>query len=1305
LTTSTTRPGHENVCLQVIPPYLYTAFEWIFEIFAAPLHGNRVDEEEGARDIRNLGVIATCIRRIGLIRTFGSFSAITDKRIFKLKELHRIVDAPSAATMVPSNKRAATAAAPMSTTAIAAIITGIGVVMLCLLGALIFLLVRAVRAHKRLIADLDERGISLAQAHKEMESDPVARPRAVIKRNTVLPFNKTSGWGTLPSTETFRSADSGAVPEHYVPPIPANATKRSNLSWPFSKRRMRNRSVQMSKMKITRLSTVMESPNLSPMPPDTSSVGESGQFHARSSGSVSRSPSCQSLLQQHPAFRHQHQATGPPGAATRGSVAVKTRPHRAQSVDEISTGQTTRPYVKTRSVSLCSRKSGEVPDIMLPPLPSDMSRLESLTKEFEELNRVPSKVSLSSLGSADTAILDNRNSPANSPPAQSRGQKITKPNTKGSAFAGGKNIRDTLDLRAKVLGSRHSSEANTPIKNTTTEATRQSQDEQRSTLMEELNIQLPSSVESEKSVCIEGMPQPATSPPPMRNSSSKRKSRTFVSSSGSPERQDQPPTNSRMVARRRSPKRQDSQASSRSSGGNPFQWDQTPSLYSSTKPSNLKGSPSARRGHGRKNSVRISLVPTIHRSPNRVSSQSLYNQDGFTEAGASENGLGLEWSSTHAISRLPTASTFAPDLKFTATSLRATLTSTSATLPLIGYDQSFVVFPTDQILPPLSDTEQRRLSSGSMFSLSRFPAAPRVFETDDIITAYQHGPLASDQDFNVNWIPGTPMLQQHPFGVSPPERNQSPSPTSIIDIDEYHPEQVSCIYHTPPNPNVTSRIYQSAFAPIPEESSVCSNKTLDGEVSRSRDSPSVSPMAMSPPRFSFQDRSAYNLPVHATCIPEEIADTIDPTILSKAASNTPSNYSSAEDSVFGAHASENDIGLTIPPSPRTNKSTPEPLPEATSPGTDSPTMGHDLSELSLSCYTRSPSPSPTNSPIKLPSPKFPCSPRPAHALLPVQNLSLNFAAVPTLHPSPRGPRSSPPRPLRTSIAQLRRMNSEAVEVKDTKAARGERRYLRIDRENNPRISGESWLDELEDSSTVELDEDEGRRLVGNLLEDGIHRDESCTIFDFEATDDHFMGSIKSNSPHTKTSVILDCENSKFSTAESSHRSSSIWGDGEKFWTSPTPPPPPPSTPRKYNTYHTLASSPLASPSRSSPSRSTPSTPTLTHRRRHFSVARDAAPHTSNNEDNPPSPLSSPPKFQSFTPPAHAAQASGTGRKRIVLGTGTPNVSPSGSPHMGSPGPGDADARVRIQITTPGGRVLSGSGAMASLYDRQGFLRI
>jgi hypothetical protein len=1180
----------------------------------------------------------------------------------------------------------ATSGAQLSTTAVAAIVTGIGVVMLCLLSALIFLLVRAVRTHKQLLADLEDRGLSVAQAQKEVKKDALLRPRAVLRRNTILPFNNTTGWGTLPSVETIRSAESSNV-AHYVPPMPTGPVKRaSGLAWPFSARRLTGHSVQLKSLKRSRLSTVIESPQPSPLVPGLSNTNahSSRLSIAQTSDYGSRASSSQSLLQSHPAFRASGHSTGaavPSPRSDTGSFRLEAnnRLHRARSIAEVPSLQAERPQLRARSVSLCSQAAGKAPDVILPPLPLDIARIKDEAKRGSQLRHVPSKQSMSSVGSVDSGILATRPSPVVHQPAQFRGQKITKPNAKGSSFAG-RTFRDTLELRTKARGSRESLQFNTtqtisaPVEIREMPVPHRPRPDVNAQLRDVGNAARPAASTS-----------PVVSPRAMRGTPTpKRRSKTFVSSAGSPERQfDGLIHSSSMTRPAKSPKRQHSQTSSRSSGGNPFQWDPTPLISSTGKPSALKGSPSARQGHRRKNSVRISLVPTIHGLPSRTSSlsapQNGVKGDIETTVADGPNGLGLELATARSLPTPPTSTTFEPDLKLHATSIKASLTTTSPTLPLVEYDQTYVVFPTDTILPHLSEKEQKRLSNGSMFSLSRFPATPSIIEPMEVDMSYVQAFSNQPFDFQGNWMPDTPYLQQYPFGMQTPDRQGSPEECELINLDEYDPEQPSCIYQTPTKNS--ARPFKSACTTIPEESSVSSNKTLEIDQSRYDDSPPVSPKTFSPPRFTLEHQAVFNLPIRATVIPEESPETIDPAVLTKDAFSVLNSRVSDVSASFYKPANSSRLSFVMPPTASSAQAMLEPLLDAALPSnnplpfdTDSPTIGHVSSRQSSSEYSsRSPSPSPIQ---ELPCPVFPCSPRPVHAQLPPTGLSINFAEMPKLKPSPRGPRGSPPRPLRSSIAQLRRMNSDAADAKKEKGGRGERRYLRLGREDSVQVPGdESWLDDLEDNdAAVELDEAEGRRLVGDLLEEW---DEGCTMLDLD--EGNTLDSTSTIKPTQTTIEKLDQDTT--AGASPSPSTSSIWEDSEKFWTHDsstatalgTSTPPRPGSPNKpKDHYQPLASSPLVSTLLSTP-KSSPSP----SRKRHFEVAKDDLP---NQEDNP-NPCTPRTKKRENNARRNGV-VGGRYRKRNALGVGTPNV--------------------RIQITSPGGSVM---GTPGSLYDSQGFLRV
>ncbi|KAF1918918.1 hypothetical protein BDU57DRAFT_427752, partial [Ampelomyces quisqualis] len=544
--------------------------------------------------------------------------------------------------------------APLSTTAITAIATGIGISLICII-ALIVLLVRAVRNHKQLLADLEERGVSIAQARGEARNS-VTRPRTVLRRNTVLPFNRNSGWGTLTSVETIKSAESSGMVAHYVPPKPSDAAKKaSRLSWPFHTRRVSGHSIHLKRMKGPRLSTVLEDPKPSALVPV---LNNSHLNVSRPSLTVSyhesRRSSSQSLLQYHPAFRNP-MPDRPPAPQDRPSSGnpffrsgANDRLQRAKSFADVPTEPLPRPPLRARSASLSDRVSGQAPDVILPPLPLDIARIKSEAKRRSQLKRIPSKQSECSVESANTSILASGASPVVPPVAKRRAQKITKPRTRGSNSVGSRPFRDSLDLRGKVLGLRLTP-SNSPLR--TDLPSPEVKDpfvETKSILSEELGSKTRKDARPSRPTTMYNIQSSNASPNNVAcPTTPKRKLTSQTYSEGSPERQKRSTTAPRAFngVAVRSPKRQHSQTSSRSSGGNPFQWDPSP-LASAIKPSALKGSPSARQGHRRKNSVRISLVPTFHGPPTRSPSPSFLVGDveDATEGAAVEKptaGLGL----------------------------------------------------------------------------------------------------------------------------------------------------------------------------------------------------------------------------------------------------------------------------------------------------------------------------------------------------------------------------------------------------------------------------------------------------------------------------------------------------------------------------------------------------------------------------------------------------------------------------------------------------------------------------------------
>lgn len=261
------------------------------------------------------------------------------------------------------------------------------------------------------------------------------------------------------------------------------------------------------------------------------------------------------------------------------------------------------------------------------------------------------------------------------------------------------------------------------------------------------------------------------------------------------------------------------------------------------------------------------------------------------------------------------------------------------------------------------------------------------------------------------------------------------------------------------------------------------------------------------------------------------------------------------------------------------------------------------------------------------------------------------------------------------------MNSDAEKGGKEKAGRGERRYLRLGREDSIALPGEeSYLDELDDEGSGRseddrtLDEEEGRRLVGSSLldweEEGTTLDveEETTKNDTAAgasassskskreskpTTDHGEGEKElqlDSTNNDKSSSSADVPNQTSTTtypptktpSTDANRSSSIWEDGEKFWHSTPPGAFPVSSPNKpkNNNYLPLSSSPLSvSVSTSTSPRAKRPRPSLgvgngnvmvtgppTRRKRAFEVAKD-----DHDEGNPALSPISPTQLENRTP--------------------------------------------------------------------------
>jgi hypothetical protein len=1202
----------------------------------------------------------------------------------------------------------------LSPIALAATFTGIGVVVLGSIIGLVILIVRDRRRHLRMLADLEERGVVITQSRQGAGRANVSRPRAVLRRNTILPFDK-SGWGTLPSVETLNLTEPRSIPPHYAPSKPVSvASKSKRLSWPFTARRASGKAIHMRKIRTPVLSTVIESPKPSPLVPVLG--GSIGGESASPRKSLSRPSSDQSLLQRHPAFRdidptaafgipREHAQSDPLHRSLTAKAIAKTEPHvgphRSKSVVEAlpnrRPGDVSRPQPRSH-VRSTSHSSGIAPDGELPPLPLEVARVKGQPRKNTLLNCSPSRLSISSYESAGSSILVTQTSPVMRSP-NTRVQKVTKRQWRNSMIVGPRPIRDTLTLHGKNQRSQDSVKSSAA---TYSMALSSAQGGDGSSLLtKSSSLQSVGKAGNAEPVIFQRVASPTGSPLTVRSfATPKRRSGSHVTPFGSPEARRK--RSSILQNASGNLKRELSQAStqassSRSSNGNPFQWD--PSPMSMGKPSNLKGSPSARNKGHKRQSVSILLPPTVHwprsRSPSPGTMKGIVEESPNTPSAKNQD-IGLGFSDKRSLPRPPSISTFTPDLKITTTSIHASLTPNSPTLPMANYDHGPIGSPVvtqNYYVPTGSPREdEKRMNAVSMFSIPKFPSpchetlSPQKLGSPPMFAIS----LPSDEQENDNTRAGA----SSPFEVHIGDHT---SMDGSLTKDEYDPEQPHLVFQTPSVK--PTRNFSSPFSTIPEESSARSDRTMTRDQYRSDDSPPCSPKTL-PQQFQTDQAS----------ILEHSLDTIDPSLLSASAFHSLTTpFDTSRGSIIEAPYSATRTSIPIPSSPRVaqtmftpllegafSSSSPSPIARefplagskssatAHAPSDSQTSINIDHHSAHSSPYSLYSLPSPTSPSLMNP----PCSPRPAHAQLPTP--SLNFAGMPKLTPSPCGPRSSSPRPLRTSIQQLRRMNSDAEKGG---RSREERRYLRLGRRDSIALPGdESWLDELSDTqggAEIGLglgihheddgeegegdetwDEAKGQNLIGDLLHDW-EDDGDATVLDLDLGL-HGGAPTPTVAPPPRTSSAVHAATT---TAQSSsrpgtprpasgngkgHRSSSIWEDGEKFWCS-TPPREPvavtsPNKPRQR--FVPLSSSPAPISTTST----APSPKIGNTKKRDFEVAKDGEGNAARDRNS--------------------AGEKRKNRKRSALGVSTTNP--------------------RINIHPPSSP--GGMGTPGSLYDAEGFLR-
>lgn len=238
------------------------------------------------------------------------------------------------------------------------------------------------------------------------------------------------------------------------------------------------------------------------------------------------------------------------------------------------------------------------------------------------------------------------------------------------------------------------------------------------------------------------------------------------------------------------------QHSPTSSEGNPFQWDPV----TLQKPSALKGSPNARKGHRRNNCVRIStLTPQVlGPPPSRPGSPSITHR--IDEEGADENGRARNGDLPFVTNRRPSrpASTLGVGQSLRVQTLRASLTpgSPTASLWTAFHDNELASQPSDSQLSTSSGGFIARPLSAvsSNLSIPSFPSPSRVtlaeVQRDQPVPEFSVSRQSLESD--------TPPSPLDPSAAG--EKHLSSSPPSPINSTLYDPAWI------PYNPQAPSRL-------------------------------------------------------------------------------------------------------------------------------------------------------------------------------------------------------------------------------------------------------------------------------------------------------------------------------------------------------------------------------------------------------------------------------------------------------------------------------------------------------------------
>jgi hypothetical protein len=1112
---------------------------------------------------------------------------------------------------------------------------GVGGALLIACVLVVVQIVRKRSEHKRALAALEQGQTTSEVAQRQGVRGDIPRPVSHARMGRLVPAHGQGGWGALGSNDEIDDSN------------PANnPNRRKRKSYISLPKRFKQHGIPLGRFK--HLSAIIESPRSRPThsqspAPETLDLPALPLSKNRSRGPLAVTP-----LVEHRVLQEDDVFVGPssPKPTVLPSFAIRSpgrygatfidespRTKRSYSVGALI-GPTTdgmnsahhvdngRPRMHTRSISLgAHRAAGQPPAGPVPPLPviaPHNAQAMGLRNGF-----CLSRMSTSSQESASSSVLvtspilrapeESINSPSLEQmvadddraalkavshrqwqnPLVAGPRAIPIPDTSPTVPAAAMAHQYKISVRSNV--ARYSNDSQLSRQFSAASVISSLGSERRSRLSiprvgtaDRVSIRSVSSMGSfhNEDGCVKKVHTP------------RRVSRcsTTVSESGSPAERPKNSILRDISGNAGTPTRQASnstQTSSRSSNGNPFQWDNAPLQ----KPSALKGSPNARKGHRRQNCVRIStLTPQILGPPSsRPTSPSIMH--GIEEEPIDFDVPANTMAGLPIVShqrRLSNATAFAPHLRIST--LRASLTSSSPTLSTCTWttlqDQGLSSQPFDH--QPSAPASPGTLGSRSVshhsgqysrYSIPAFPSPSKstvttVQRDQPVPEFYFTRPSTDEPPFDFGWgHDEEPALFDLHISDNPDVDAEIPSspPMPIMKEDEYDP---ACPVLTIPNRN-GSREYDPAspafVATAAEQTCHSSPYTVTFSDDTARYSRPVSyneeyqpnPPPCSP-KSTPQDFGTYS--------PEEHSGSSTP--CAALSSIEKEKLTSANASIIMArirtHSRKVDFpGAPILPPPIDDNPVPFPLsttrnrsvstatylnPHRPAPRPPLPADDDVETGTPTSLLPRPrPRPQRTSAPTRSPSP----SPTRASPTAESKRTSTTSTTLPA------GPRAPPAKSLARQIVALRRLNSEM----DTSTSHQSRRYihglLREPAPLLPWVGGEA--DEANESSNDLFDFDFGapdRRHVEsgaadyrfvNGYDDDADPTSALDNVDLSEVERRLEGALAGfdapvSSPKSASSVgskhggreeeegecDQDCD-------QECERSSSVWEDGEDFW--------------------------------------------------------------------------------------------------------------------------------------------------------------